>query len=276
MTPGFVQWLHGQPIILIWTIIVAINLSVFLIIPIAVRLIMKIEPNVDVAKGADDAFKTLTGLAMAVIAFSLVQVEGLHRNVGDLVSREGAILQKFDRTIDDFAGDQAAEIRTPLRAYVASVIQTEWPAMAEGRRSADTSAKLAALTTAINQVDADGTKPAGLSGEMRGQLIQLKDVREARLSSSHMGLSPYFWWGILLAMSLLAVLGWFQAPIEKAVPYLGGIVIGLSTLLSILVVSAGVFEGSGRVPPEAIERAQVLIIASHDAARPTPVQSTAR
>jgi hypothetical protein len=273
MSPGFVEWLHGQPAIAIWLTFVAMNLSIFLALPMAVRWILKIELHEDLVKGADDAFKILTGLTMAVIAFSLVQVEGLHRNVGDMVSREGAILQKFNRTIDDFAGDQATAVRTPLQAYVASVIQSEWPAMAEGRRSPDTTAKLAALRDAIDQVAGDESIPADLAGEIKGQLIQLMDVREARLSSSHMGLSPYFWWGILLAMLLLAMLGWFQAPIQKAIPYLSGIAIGLSTLLSLLVVSAGIFEGEGRVSPEAIERAQALINASPGSARPTPSPS---
>lgn len=241
----------------------------------AIRARLKVQLNDDVVKGADDAFKILIALTMALTAFALVQVEGLHRNVGDLVSREGAILLKLDRTIDGFAGDKVATVRTPLRAYVASVIQTEWPAMADGERSEDTSAKLAALTAAIDRIDTDMSMPAGLAGEIRGQLIQVKDVREARLSSSHMTLSPYFWWAIMLAMSSLAVLGWFQSPIEKAIAYLGGIVIGLSTLLTVLIVSSGIFEGGGRVGPDAIGRTLVLIDASASTARPAPATPTA-
>lgn len=274
MAPDFVIWLQSKPTLFIWLTITAINLMAFLAVPMAIRWILKIELNADLVKGADDAFKTLTGLAMALIAFSLVQVEGMHRNIDDLVSREGAILQKFDRTIDDFAADGAVLARAPLRAYVTSVIQSEWPAMADGRRSVETSARLEALSRVIDELARDPSRPADMAGELKGQLIQVKDVREARLSSSHLGLSPYFWWGIPVAMALLAVLGWVQAPIQKAIPYLGGIVIGLSTLLALLVVSAGMFAGDGRVRPDAIVRAQTLINVINDHT-PSPA-STAR
>ena len=53
-----------------------------------------------------------------------------------------------------------------------------------------------------------------------------------------------------------------------AVPYLGGIVIGLSTLLTVVIVSSGIFEGGGRVSPGAIERTLTLID-THDAASAT-------
>ena len=87
-----------------------------------------------------------------------------------------------------------------------------------------------------------------------------------------MGLSPYLWLGITVAMLTLAVLGWFQAPARKAVPYLIGIVIGLSTLLTVLVVSSGIFEGESRVAPDAIARTIDAIDASRGPAaqRPPP------
>ena len=259
MLPSIIKWLHQFPNIYIWLTIVAMNILLFLVLPLIVRTALKITINAEVARGADDAFKNVVTLSMALIAFSLVQVEGLHRNVADLVSREGAILLKFDRTLDEHPGSGAGLVEKPLRAYVASIVQNEWPAMAGGGRGADTPAKLAALSASIGQLDNGVLEDASLLGELRGQFIQVKDIRDARLASSHMNLSPYFWWGILAAMTSLMVLGWFQTPVEKAIPYVAGIAIGLSTLLSILIVSAGIFEGESRVQPDAIARTLALI-----------------
>ncbi len=259
MAPGLIESIHGLPNIFIWLLIVIVNLLLFIVLPLSVRRLLKIEIAPEIARGADDAFKNTVTLTMALIAFSLVQVEGLHRNVADLVSREGAILLKFDRTLQDHPGPVAASVERPLRAYVSSVIQAEWPAMAGGDRSLATTTKLAALSASIGQLDQDSGESAALLGELKGQFIQLKDIREARLATSHMNLSPYFWWGILAAMTSLMVLGWFQTPVEKAIPYVSGIAIGLSTLLSILIVSSGIFEGESRVRPDALQRTLALM-----------------
>ena len=268
MVPPLIHWLHQFPSLVIWLAIAVTNLLLFLVLPLIVRHRLNITLNAEIARGADDAFKNIITLTMALIAFSLVQVEGLHRNVGDLVSREGAILLKFDRTFDDLPESTAAVVEKPLRDYVASLIETEWPAMAEGERSADASAKLTALAEGVIHLgELEEVSPA-LAGDLRGQFVQVKDIREARLATSHMNLSPYFWWGILAAMTCLMTLGWFQTPIEKAIPYLAGISLGLSTLLAMLIVSSGIFEGPSQVQPEALKRTLALIDAPHGASAP--------
>ena len=151
MIPIVIHGLHQLPNIYIELVLILFNLALFVAAPLALRRALHIEIHEDVAKGADDAFKTLVALTMAMTAFALVQVEGLHRNVGDLVSREGAILLKFDRTIEDFGGPLAPAAEQRLRDYAASVRQSEWPAMASGGRSADTSARLSALSASVDQ-----------------------------------------------------------------------------------------------------------------------------
>ena len=251
--------LHHLPNFWIWVVIAGLNLSLFLLLPLLVRRFYNVELNADVVKGADDAFKTLVALTMALSAFALVQVEGIHRNVSDLAAREGAILLKFDRSLADFSVDDATAVREGLRGYLSSLVKSEWPGLATGERSAETSARLADLSARVEHLNVTEPKQLVSLGEAKGQLAQIKDVREARLASSHMNLSPYFWFGILAALGILAVLGWFQAPVEKMVPYLGGLMLGLSTLLSIVVISSGVFEGESRVTAEPIERTLALI-----------------
>ena len=259
MFSSLMHGLHGLQNIFIVLIVIFLTLLLMLVIPLAIRRQFKISFSANLVKGADDAFRTLVGVTMALMAFALVQVEGLHRNVGDLVSREGAILLKFDRTIEDFGGDQAPLVKQQLRAYVASVMQSEWPAMAHGGRSNDTSAKLVSLSSSIDQLAPNTPKQHALIGEIGGQLIQVKDIREARISSSYVNLSPYFGLGIAMAMLTLTVLGWFQSPAEKAVPFVGGIALAISTMLTILIISSGIFEGESRVTPDAIGRTLAII-----------------
>lgn len=274
MVPPLIHWLHQFPSLVIWMAIAITNLLLFLIIPLAVRRALNVTLNAEVARGADDAFKNIITLTMALIAFSLVQVEGLHRNVADLVSREGAILLKFDRTFDDLPDAQADLVEKPLRTYVASLIESEWPAMAKGERSEEASANLNALAQGIKALGAIEEVNPSLVGDLRGQFVQVKDIREARLATSHMNLSPYFWWGILAAMVCLMTLGWFQTPVEKAIPYVAGITLGLSTLLAMLIVSSGIFEGASRVQPDAIARTLALIDSPEGPVTPQAAKTT--
>lgn len=263
MTPTLIQWLHQLPNLGIWSVLAAVNLTGFLLGPLLVRKAAKLELDPDIVKGADDAFKTLVGLTMALIAFALVQVESLHRNVDDLVNREASIQLKLDRMLADLPQASASAPRQSLRSYMSSVVTSEWPAMANGKRSERTDLELSALDASVKRIagsvnSGQSTVTTAAVADIATQLTQVKDVREARLASSHMSLSPYFWWGIVIAMLALAVLAWFQAPARKAIPYVGGIAIGLSTILAVLVVSSGIFEGESRVSPSAISRTLAL------------------
>ena len=54
-----------------------------------------LKPDEHLAKGAEEGFKLFTSITLLLIAFSLVRVQGDHRNVEDLVSRESALIFKL-------------------------------------------------------------------------------------------------------------------------------------------------------------------------------------
>jgi hypothetical protein len=83
-------------------------------------------------------------------------------------------------------------------------------------------------------------------------LNQLSDVREARLSASRLKLPSYLWDALTMSIILLIAFGWFQNPLPKMVAYVGGVTIGVSVLLTLVIALEGLFIGESQVNPDAI------------------------
>lgn len=90
--------------------------------------------------------------------------------------------------------------------------------------------------------------------EVPGTLTQMSDVREARLPASRLFLPTYLWQALLRASALLVVFGWLHSPLPKMVAYVGGVTLGVSLLLTVLITTEGIFVGESRVTAQAIAR----------------------
>jgi hypothetical protein len=189
---------------------------------------------------------------MALLAFCLVQVQSIHRSVEDLAARESTIILKVSRALTDYGGDQGTTLRTKLRAYAESVANDEWPLLSKARRSVVTSERLEDLIRGCSQLQAETPAQQLAMAEVRGGMAQVSDVREARLSAAQINLAPYFWMAIAAVITILVVIGWFQGPLPKMIVYVGGVTLGISMLLTLLIVASGVYVGESRVTPSAL------------------------
>ena len=86
-----ISYLHTLPNIVICLSMMCTGLLLSTIIPFYIRYKYKLNPEEHLAKGAEEGFKLFTSITLLLIAFSLVRVQGDHRNVEDLVSREAAL-----------------------------------------------------------------------------------------------------------------------------------------------------------------------------------------
>ena len=69
-----------------------------------------------------------------------------------------------------------------------------------------------------------------------------------------MSLQIYFWQALLSAIGLLTIFGWIQSLLPKMVAYVGGVTLGVSLLLTVLITTDGLFVGESRVTAAAIAR----------------------
>lgn len=221
-------------------------------IPLFIRWKFDLNPNEHLAKGAEEGFKLFTSITLLLIAFSLVRVQGDHRNVEDLVSREAALMFKLNRSLAAFGGAHAIELQGDLKGYANAVVEDEWPLMAKNQRSEDASNVLTDLTQGIRLLDPKNPVQQMARAEIVTTLNQLSDVREARLSAARLTLPSYLWEALTVSVTLLIIFGWLQNPLPKMVAYVGGVTIGVALLLTLLIALEGLFVGESQVQPEAI------------------------
>ena len=247
-----ISYLHTLPNIVICLSMMCAGLLLSTIIPFYIRYKYKLNPEEHLAKGAEEGFKLFTSITLLLIAFSLVRVQGDHRNVEDLVSREAALTVKLNRALGAFGGSDAIELQGDLKAYTNSIVNDEWPLMAKGQRSEDTSNALTDLTQGVRLLDPKNSSQQMARTEIVTTLTQLSDIREARLAAERLQLPSYLWQSLTVSILLLLVFGWFQNPLTKMLAYVGGVTIGISLLLTLLIALEGLYVGESHVTPDAI------------------------
>jgi hypothetical protein len=247
-----INYLHTLPNIVIGLSIMCVGLLLSTAIPFYIRWKYKLNPDEHLAKGAEEGFKLFTSITLLLIAFSLVRVQGDHRNVEDLVSREAALMFKLNRSLAAFGGANASELQGDLKSYADAVVNDEWPLMAKNERSEEASNDLTDLTQGIRLLDPRNSVQQMARAEIVTTLNQLSDVREARLSAARLQLPSYLWDALAISVALLIVFGWLQNPLPKMVAYVGGVTIGVSLLFTLVIALEGLFVGESRVTPEAI------------------------
>jgi hypothetical protein len=247
-----IEYLHTLPNIVIGLIIMSVGLLFSTAIPFYVRWKYKLNPDEHLAKGAEEGFKLFTSITLLLIAFSLVRVQGDHRNVEDLVSREAALMFKLNRSLAAFGGPNAIELQGDLKNYADAVVEDEWPLMAKNARSDEASNVLTDLTQGIRLLDPKNPVQQMARAEIVTTLNQLSDVREARISAARLKLPHYLWDALAIAVTLLIVFGWLQNPLPKMAAYVGGVTIGVSVLFTLVFALEGLYVGESKVTPGAI------------------------
>jgi Protein of unknown function (DUF4239) len=247
-----INFFHSLPNEAIGLSIMFFGLLFSTAIPFYIRWKYDLNPNEHLAKGAEEGFKLFTSITLLLIAFSLVRVQGDHRNVEDLVSREAALMLKLNRSLAAFGGAQATELQGDLKDYANAIVNDEWPLMAKDQRSEAASNVLIDLTQGIRLLDPKNPVQQMARAEIVTTLNQLSDVREARLSASRLALPAYLWEALTVSVTLLIVFGWLQNPLPKMVAYVGGVTIGVALLLTLVIALEGLFVGESQVKPEAI------------------------
>ena len=247
-----IEYLHSLPNVVIGLCIMCVGLILSTGIPFYIRWKYDLNPDEHLAKGAEEGFKLFTSITLLLIAFSLVRVQGDHRNVEDLVSREAALMFKLNRSLAAFGGPQAQELQGDLKNYATAIVDDEWPLMAKGQRSEEASNNLIDLTQGIRLLDPKNPVQQMARAEIVTTLNQLSDVREARLSAVKLKLPSYLWQALTVSVLLLIVFGWLQNPLPKMVAYVGGVTIGVALLLTLIIALEGLFVGESQVNPEAI------------------------
>lgn len=249
------SWIHDFSNFGIGAMVIALGMTVTTIAPYLIRKRWGWNPDEHWTKGAEEGFKLFTSLSLMILAFCLVRVQGDHRNIEDLVAREGTIVQKLHRAVSQYDGPEAEDLQSQLRTYAEKVVQLEWPLLAHGQHSPEVISALTSLVKTAKTLDTDTPAKQLSRVEIVGALTQLSDVRDARLASSHVQLPSYYYQALVISLLAMAFFGWFQTPLLKMAAYVGGVTLGLGLMVTLLIVTSAHFAGESAIQATPIVRA---------------------
>ena len=178
------------------------------------------------------------------------------------VEREANELADLFRNAQAFAAeDFREELETNLRSYVRLVVEKEWPAMAEGKSSADAWDAYNRLWQTYYRFKPQDEDERVWYNQSLTRLNQLGDQRRLRLLSSQSEGVPPVMWGVLLGAGAITIgfsfLFGTKNTVAQAVMTAGLAMTIALVLLSILALEQP-FGGITRTEPEAFNQTKEI------------------
>jgi hypothetical protein len=158
--------------------------------------------NTDFVLRIQGTLFTMTGFALAI---TLVQAQGNFRRVEALVSTEASQVNTLDRLMTRYGEPEVAALRPKLLDYALSIVQDEWPSMAQGHGNEATIAKFVPLAQGVTAIHAEPGRQAALYSEMMKALDSLAEARDTRLEDAEVAIPAIYWVIVVFAMIVLVV-----------------------------------------------------------------------
>lgn len=253
--------MHQLPDLAILAITVAVLTALAMAAPHFGRHVLRLPANKERDEAAFDAYKAVMSMVGVVLAFSLVEANGILHNVEAVVGREAATLETTDRVLLRIGKPEWAALRPGLANYAETLIKDEWPRLAAGQRSDAADDAFTAVSKAARAIAPDDARQQAMYNELLRGLDDLSDLREEVLSASAAGLPNFFWItisGLLLIALALAFLT--ESSLTRTVG-VGAPTAAIALLLAFVIIIDLPFEGETSVTPDAIQKA--LVVNSH-------------
>ncbi len=200
----------------------------------------------------------VVGVIYAVLlAFIAVAVWENFRRADGLVQTEADLVGDLYRDTVGLDSALAPELRNYLYVYAETVVQDEWPAMADGRIEDAAGWQLLdqfhlklATFTPTNETQ------QGIVANMRSLLDRLYDVRRGRFHASSAELPPILWWNLLAGAFFTITFSYlFGVPnFRMHLVMVGMLSASIGLVLALIVVLDHPFRGPNHVSVEPFGR----------------------
>ena len=253
------HWLHLLPNLAILAVVVVVVTGMAMLAPRFSRHVLRLGENHEREDAAFDAYKAVASMIGVVLAFSLVQAEGVLRSLEDVVGKQAAAISSADRILLRIGRPELAALRPALAAYARTIVDDEWPRLALAERSSLADDAYAAVSKPARAVTPTDTRQQAMYAELLRSLDDIADLREEILSATEEGLPSFFWtsvFGLFVVALALAALAGTRLP--RAVG-LAAPATAISLLLAFVIIVDQPFEGDTSVKPTPIQKALLVI-----------------
>ncbi len=193
------------------------------------------------------------GVVFAVLlAFVFSEAWGEYNEAAQAIDLEVSAMHGVAMIAATLDPEQAKTILTAERAYLESVVYSEWPVMARSRtEDVETDLKLQVLIQAVANLRLPDPGQRDKKAEMLSLLAQAHTQRETRIFQASSGI-PIPLWTVLIAFTLILTLFVSLSDIKyrtTAVAIAACFAAGISSILVLARLLDFPFEGSLALPP---------------------------
>lgn len=253
------QSLHRLPEWAVYCcIVVPVTLGV-MAMPYAGRFAFRIRPSEERSRGAIEAYKAIVASLAFLLAFTLAQAQGMLRTSETLVAHEAAALNTIDRSLLRYDTPEFTELRQSLHEMTRLIVEDEWPALADGARSAKAEAIVDVLSRRIRSAEAATPRQQSLLNELLAKLDEFTDKREELIQNADTFTPGLFWNTIAAILLVLSGLSLFITPSLERILTIGGITAAATLVLCLVIIEDAPFRGGSSISPAPIQRVYALM-----------------
>lgn len=213
--------------------------------------LLELEKNNEIA---GFKFATLGVIYAVILAFAIIAAWEKFSEAKSTVAQEAGAAATLYR-LNAGPEPEAAGTKEALNTYLKSVIEKDWPAMADGHGSREVTIALDTLYRSSLKLLDTGARKTPVGIEMLKQLDVLTQTRRIRLHLAE-GVVPAVLWGILFLGAFLTIVFtlFFGTTNLRAQVAMTGMLTAIVCMgLLVIVAFEQPFAGSVHVDPEAIE-----------------------
>lgn len=251
--------LHRLPNLGILALIVVAVTGVAMAAPWFGRRAFGLSSNKEREDAASSGYKAIMSMTGVVLAFSLVQADGVLRDLETVVAKEAAAISSSDRILLRSGAPELIALRPALAAYARSLIEGEWPLLAKGERNAASDDAYAIVSKAVRSFTPTDGRQQAMYSELLKNLDDVADLREEVLAASDVGLPAFFWTTVLGLLALGFALALLSSATLAGVVGLAAPATAVALILAFVVIVDRPFEGETSLGANAIEKTLKVI-----------------
>jgi hypothetical protein len=198
-----IEFFYSLPIWLSAILVIGLALAVGLGCSLGLRALFHLRVTREEHDIAINLMQVVAAYIGIMLAFSGVQVWQQFSDTKTAVSQEAAAASELYRDLTTY-GPATLAARTDLRAYVASIVNDEWPLLEQGKGSTATETVLATLFVDFGKIHPKDARDTAIYTETFSKLNSLVVLRRERIIDSQSGI-PTILWIVGLVGSILTV-----------------------------------------------------------------------
>lgn len=229
-------------------------------------LVAAVRPFVGRRRGGEHNAVVGAGFATAGTMYSIIAgllVFGVFSSfdkASTAVADEAGNLITMYHNADSFPQPERNTAKNAIKAYTTSVINDEWPSLADSMENRKTTAALNHIFTVFSQIEPSGAWSTQFSVAYE-QLNHVVHVREDRVAHSRAALPPIYWFllvsgGVLMVVFMAVSFTDSRAMHTIAITMMAAM---LGIVIFLLLQVSQPFRGSVSVSPELFEQALVTM-----------------